>query len=248
MNRKKLMDLLGAVREKKLSVSKAFKFFQGLPYEDLGDVKLDSHRIFRKGYPEAVYGEGKSFEQIKKIVKSFLDLNQPLLVTRASEDVYKKLIKKNFVLEYHKIAKMIYTPFKRIGEENFEILVMSAGASDMKVAEEAALTAEILGCGVKRLFDVGVGGLQRLIKNISVLQEAKVIIVVAGMEASLGSVVGGLVGCPVIGVPTSVGYGAHFQGLASLLSMLNSCADGVCVVNIDNGYGAGIVARSILNI
>ena len=248
MNKKKLMDLLEAVREKKISVSKAFKSFQGLPYEDLGDVKVDSHRIFRKGYPEAIYGKGKSFKQIKKIAKSFLDLDQPLLITRANEDVYEKLIKESFVLKYDKVAKMIYTPFKRREGENFEVLVMSGGTSDMKVAEEAALTAEILGCGVRRLFDVGVGGLQRLIKKIPLLQKAKVIIVVAGMEASLGSVVGGLVGCPIIGVPTSVGYGAHFEGLASLLSMLNSCADGVCVVNIDNGYGAGIVARSILNI
>ncbi|GHU68257.1 1-(5-phosphoribosyl)-5-amino-4-imidazole-carboxylate carboxylase [Clostridia bacterium] len=216
-------------------------------FTDLGYAKVDYHRAKRQGVGEVIYGRGKTPEQIVGILSDMrLHGSNDVLVTRISSETAEFVMSRSISLDYHPIPQLAIampTPDKRRSVGN--IVVASAGTSDMSVCEEAALTAEVLGSKVTRVYDVGVAGLHRLLARLEVLESARVIVVVAGMEGALASVVGGLVSCPVIAVPTSVGYGASFGGLAALLAMLNSCANGISVVNIDNGFGAGFMANRI---
>lgn len=229
----------------KISVDKAFGFLKDLPYEDLGFAKLDNHRVIRKGFPEVVYCGGKSLRQIEEIVKNLMRKKGPLLLTRASPEYFRALKKTCPDLRYNKEAKTIFLKRgARPGKKGYALIV-TAGTSDIPVAEEARVTLDVMGCATKVLYDVGVAGIHRLLDKKTVLNNAKVIIVAAGMEGALASVISGLVSTPVIAVPTSIGYGASFKGLSALLTMLNCCSPGVAVVNIDNGFGAGYFAALI---
>ncbi|MGI6091422.1 MAG: nickel pincer cofactor biosynthesis protein LarB [Negativicutes bacterium] len=246
MDANTVIDVLKLFRSGTISEQEALDKLKILPYEDLLFAKIDHHRALRQGFPEVVYCQGKTVEQVVKIMEALTKQNNNILATRANKEMYAAV--QNIIpdAEYHEIARLIIV---RRSELNIDadrfILVVSAGTSDIPVAEEAALTAEIMGNEVKRVYDVGVAGIHRLLAHQDILQKANVLIVVAGMEGALASVVGGLVCKPVIAVPTSVGYGANFGGLAALLSMLNSCAAGIAVVNIDNGFGAGRLASMI---
>jgi pyridinium-3,5-biscarboxylic acid mononucleotide synthase len=239
-----LVNLLTQVQSGEMDIDAAMHALKRLPFENLGYARIDNHRCARTGVPEVVYCEGKSITQIQGIVKQLSQYNNNILATRADEKVYQAVLETNLKCQYHDLARIIVVnpePVEQLGD----IVVVSAGTSDIPVAEEAAITAEVLGNKVKRIYDVGVAGLHRLLYVCDDLFKANVAVVVAGMEGALASVVGGLVSCPVIGVPTSIGYGASFKGVAALLSMLNSCASGVSVVNIDNGFGAGYQASLI---
>ncbi|MCL2101745.1 MAG: nickel pincer cofactor biosynthesis protein LarB [Fibromonadales bacterium] len=246
MNRPEILSLLKEIKLGAISPEDALQKLRTEPFEDLGYAKVDHHRELRRGVPEVIYGARKTPEQIAGIAKSMVDRGQKLvLITRLTSEA-AEFAKKELSLKYHEIAQIgiigeIPKP-SGIGK----IIVATGGTSDMPVAEEAALTAEALGNEVVRLYDVGVAGVHRLFSHLDVIMDAQVIVSVAGMEGALTSVIGGLADCPVIGVPTSVGYGASFGGVAALLSMLNSCAGGVSVVNIDNGFGAAYLA-SIIN-
>jgi NCAIR mutase (PurE)-related protein len=240
-----LRKLLAQVQNGSLSVDQAVERLKNLPFEDLGYAKLDHHRSLRRGYPEAVFCEGKSREQIKNIVSRMMKQNINIVATRANKEVYDALKNLSTEVEYHEKARTIVIRQQSISRVLGKILIVTAGTSDIPVAEEAVVTAEVMGNEIERLYDVGVSGIHRLLAHKSKLDEANVIIVVAGMEGALPSVVAGLTSKPVIAVPTSVGYGASFGGLAALLTMLNSCASGVSVVNIDNGYGAAYIASQI---
>jgi NCAIR mutase (PurE)-related protein len=246
MDIQSLKKLLTDVRSGTLDVDEALERLRGLPYEDMGFAKIDSHRNIRCGFPEVIFCQGKTTDQIVKIVRRMLESNNNILATRASREIYDAVREAEPTAEYNELARTI-TITKIRGEppEGGLILVVTGGTADIPVAEEAAVTAEMMGNRVEKLYDVGVAGLHRLLGNKDKLFEATVIIVVAGMEGALASVVGGLVDKPVIAVPTSVGYGASFNGLSALLTMLNSCASGVSVVNIDNGFGAGYSAALI---
>jgi len=208
-------------------------------------ARIDVGREKRRGFPEVIYCPGKTTSQIKQIARCILRYNDTLLLTRATQEIYRGIKKISSKAVYNRQARLIYISKKRRFVKRGLILVVSAGTSDIPVAEEAAVTAELMGNKVERLYDVGVAGIHRLIQRSILLNKAEVIIVVAGMEGALASVVSGMVKKPVIGVPTSVGYGASFSGIAPLLTMLNSCSPGVCVVNIDNGFGAGYLAGII---
>jgi NCAIR mutase (PurE)-related protein len=218
-------------------------------YEDLGFAKVDHHRHRRKGFPEVIYCQGKTPQQVAKIAKSIADKGHDVLATRADRKAYlavKKVLKK---AEFHETARIIVVKKKvdsRKSKIENRIAIVTAGTSDQPVAEEAAVTAEFLGLKVDRLFDVGVAGIHRLVNNLDRIKDSRVVIVVAGMEGALPSVVGGLIDKPIIAVPTSVGYGSSFKGLSALLTMMNSCAPGIAVVNIDNGFGAAVMAFSIV--
>jgi pyridinium-3,5-biscarboxylic acid mononucleotide synthase len=216
-------------------------------YEDLGFAKIDHHRKKRKGFPEVIYCEGKTPEQVAKISEKIAKKRHAVLATRADKKVYlavKKVLPK---AKYYPEAKIITYKKQATGNRQLATVgILTAGTSDQKVAEEAAVTAEFLGLKVNRFYDVGVAGIHRLTKNINKINKNKVLIVVAGMEGALPSVVGGLVDKPIIAVPTSIGYGSNFKGLSALLTMMNSCAPGVAVVNIDNGFGAAVMAYTIL--
>ena len=214
------------------------------PFEDLGFAKVDHHRPVRQGFPEVVLGLGKTPDQIAKIAAQIVERGHPLLVTRADEAAWKTVKAVVANAEYHEAARCITVKGESVPGKG-TIALCTAGTADQPVAEEAAVTAEILGNTVERMYDVGVAGIHRVLSHRDRLATARVVIVVAGMEGALPSVVAGMVGVPVIGVPTSVGYGASFGGVAALLGMLNSCANGVSVVNIDNGYGAGCIASMI---
>lgn len=246
ISNQRLVELLDGVREGRVSVEQALERLRGLPYEDLGFAKVDHHRALRKGFPEVVYCPGKTVEQIVEIMRRLFSSGGTILATRAEPAVFTAVQKEFPGAEYHPAARAIVI---RDGQDALpaagNIGVVSAGTADLPVAEEAALTAELMGGRVHRLYDVGVAGIHRLLDNREKLIAARVLVVVAGLEGALASVVGGLVSCPVIAVPTSIGYGAHFGGLAPLLAMLNSCAAGVAVVNIDNGFGAGYIAALI---
>ncbi len=246
MDREKIKKLLENVRDDKIKIADALIILKTLPYEDLGFAKIDTHRDLRKGFPEVIYCKGKTLEQITKIVEKLSAENEFVMATKADKEVYEAI--KNVMKDavYYKTAKIVLIGQrkKKIGKKT--ILVASAGTSDLPVAEEAVVTAEAMGNTVERLYDIGVAGVHRLFNNKEKLFNANVIIVVAGMEGALASVIGGLVDKPVIAVPTSVGYGASFEGLSALLTMLNCCAPGVVVVNIDNGFGAGYFA-SVIN-
>ncbi|MDI6777082.1 MAG: nickel pincer cofactor biosynthesis protein LarB [Syntrophales bacterium] len=245
MNEKRLREILLGIREKRLNIDEAVEGLKQLPFYDLGFAKIDSHRELRQGFPEVVYCAGKTTEQVVTIVRDLAEkTDHNILATRAVREVYEAVAAEVAGAEYHDIARFII--IRRGSQEKRGcIVVLSAGTSDMPVAEEAALTAEAMGNKVERVYDVGVAGIHRLFNYRDKLLAARVLIAVAGMEGALPSVVSGLVDKPVIAVPTSVGYGASFGGLAALLAMLNSCASGVSVVNIDNGFGAGYQASLI---
>ncbi len=244
MEIERLKTLLEQVKNGKVAVEDALQSLRTLPFEDLGFSKIDHHRQLRTGFPEVIFCEGKTVAHVKQISERILAAGHPLLATRATPDMYEAVKEIASEARYNALGRTI-----AVSESDAAgvsgILVVSAGTSDLPVAEEAAETAQMMGNQPERLYDVGVAGLHRLISNHEKLLTARVIIVVAGMEGALPSVVGGLVDCPVIAVPTSIGYGASFGGLAALLGMLNSCASGVTVVNIDNGFGAGYSASLI---
>jgi NCAIR mutase (PurE)-related protein len=246
MDAVRLTEVLENVRNGKLSVTQAVARLRHLPFEDLGFAKVDHHRGLRQGFPEVILGEGKEPQQIAAIVRAMQRKRSNILVTRLNRDKMAFLKKSVRGLTYHGAARAATwsaRPVPIIGKG--AVLVVCAGTSDIPVAEEAAITAMMMGNEVERLFDVGVAGIHRLLENRPRLEAAAVLIVVAGMEGALPSVVAGLIDKPVIAAPTSVGYGASFHGLAALLGMLNSCAAGVTVVNIDNGFGAGFAAALI---
>ncbi len=244
MEIEKLKALLEQVKGGEIDVDTALQSLRTLPFEDLGFSKIDHHRQLRTGFPEVIFCEGKTVEHVKQISERILAAGHPLLATRATSDMYEAVKEIASAARYNALGRTItVSQSEDTGVPG--ILVVSAGTSDLPVAEEAVETAQMMGNQPERLYDVGVAGLHRLISNHEKLLTAKVIIVVAGMEGALPSVVGGLVDCPVIAVPTSIGYGASFGGLAALLGMLNSCASGVTVVNIDNGFGAGYSASLI---
>jgi hypothetical protein len=245
MDSLRLQQLLEQVQNQNLSVPEAMDQMKHLPFEDLGFAKVDHHRAMRHGMPEVIFGKGKTPEQILGIGEALLARSSNLLVTRASPDAAELLLKKLPDAEHFPLSGVVRVWRERTNKGRGKVGVVCAGTSDLPVMEEARLTAETMGNDVEALSDVGVAGLHRLLHYRTQLLEAKVIVVCAGMEGALPSVVGGLVSCPVIAVPTSVGYGASFHGLAALLGMLNSCASNVTVVNIDNGFGAGYVASLI---
>ncbi len=248
MDLKETREMLESIKDGSLDVEKALEKLQDLPFKDLGYAKIDNHRELRVGYPEVIYCAGKTVEQIKGIVEFMMTKGNNILGTRASEEAYEavKLICDR--AEYNKDARTITIKNKEVESRDTYIAIVTAGTSDIPVAEEAAITAEIFGNKVKRIYDVGVAGIHRLFDKLDVIREAKIIVVAAGMEGALASVLGGLINKPIIAVPTSVGYGANFGGLSALLCMLNSCASGVSVVNIDNGFGAGYLASMINNL
>jgi len=236
--------LLKQVKNGSLGIEEAVEKLRHLPFEDLGFARVDHHRQIRQGFPEVIYCPNKTTEQIIKIFASLAKKGNNVLATRAQPEVYKELVKtKKFPkLRYENLAKVIVLEQKKIKPSKSVLPIITAGTADLPVAEEARVTAEIMGQRTELIYDVGVAGLHRLLAHVPKLQKANVVIVIAGMEGALASVVGGLVSCPVIAVPTSVGYGASFDGLAALLTMLNSCASGVTVVNIDNGFSAAVSA------
>ncbi len=240
-----LKDLLARVGKGEISPEKACEKLKHYPYQDLGYAKIDHHRELRKGMPEVIYGEGKSDAQIIGIAREIVKRGSNLLVTRIGEATFKKLKKAVPQAKYDADARAAYLKQKKAEPGKGLIAVMTAGTSDVPVGEEAALTCEMLGNEVDRVYDVGVAGLHRLLGEYDKLSRARVVIVAAGMEGALPSVVAGLVSVPVVAVPTSVGYGASFKGVAALLAMLNSCPGGVGVVNIDNGFGAACLASLI---
>ena len=245
MDREKIRELLEKVKSGKTEIAEALSVLKTLPYEDLSFAKIDTHRDLRTGFPEVVLCQGKTLEQITKIVESLSSGSDLTMATKAGKEVYEAIRKVRPDATYHETAGIVLIGKEREKTTEKTILIISAGTADLPVAEEAAVTAEAMGNPVVRLHDVGVAGVHRFFANQDKLFDANVIIVVAGMEGALASVVGGLVDKPVIAVPTSVGYGASFDGLAALLTMLNCCAPGVVVVNIDNGFGAGYFAGII---
>ncbi len=245
MNRDDLSKLLNKVRAGTLRVADAVEQLRHLPYEDLGFARMDSHRALRQGFPEVIFCEGKTVPQVEAIARRILERHQTLLATRASAEMFEAVRACAPRAVYHPLSRAIVVKAAVRRSPIGQILVISAGTSDIPVAEEAAVTAKVLGSRVETLYDVGVAGLHRILDARSAMAQASVLVVVAGMDGVLPSVVGGLVDRPVIAVPTSVGYGASFHGVAALLTMLNSCAAGIGVMNIDNGFGAGILAHRI---
>jgi len=245
MNKEDITAILEKVKSGEIEVDDAASSLKDLPFKDLGFAKVDNHRSLRNGFPEVIYCEGKSLDEIEGIVKEMLKHENNILASRASKEVYQRIKKIAPEAVYHERPQMIFIEKQKLEKTKSKILVVSGGTSDIPVAEEAVITAEALGNSVERLYDVGVAGIHRLLGNLDILNDAEVIITVAGMEGALASVVGGLVDKPVIAVPTSVGYGANFGGVSALLTMLNSCASGIGVVNIDNGFGAAYLASTI---
>jgi NCAIR mutase (PurE)-related protein len=249
MDLEKLHQLLDSVQQGQTTVDEAMERLRQLPYEDLGYARLDLHRALRNGLPEVVFCQGKTIEHTTAILKQLWEHFDRVMGTRVSPEMAQAILEELPQAHYESLSRLVTL---RRGAPPFQpkhtpyALVVTGGTADMPVAEEAAQTLEFFGSRVERAYDVGVAGIHRLLDQLDLISKAAIIISVAGMEGALTSVVGGLVSCPVIGVPTSVGYGASFDGLAALLSMLNSCATGVSVVNIDNGFGAGIVAYRFL--
>ena len=233
-------------KDGRLTADQAVARLRAMPYQDLGFARVDHHRALRKGFPEVVYGEGKPPGQVVKLAAALLEESDTLLVTRASPEVFSAVSAAIPDAVYDETARTIVVDRRDSRELLPGVVIVSGGTSDAPVAEEAAITAELMDCRVERLLDVGVAGIHRLFARLDVLLNARAVVAVAGMEGALPSVVGGLVKAPVIAVPTSVGYGASFGGVAPLLAMLNSCAPGVSVVNIDNGFGAGYLAAMIV--
>ena len=247
VDKKQIEQILTNVKDGSLDVEGAVQRLRHLPFEDIGFAKIDHHRTLRCGFPEVIYCPGKTAEQVAAIFEKLAQTGQNIIATRADEFLYADVERRVDLegLRYERAARMIVLEQKPIESPVGEIVIVTAGTADMPVAEEARVTASMLGQKVELVCDVGVAGIHRLLGNVEQLRAANVVIVVAGMEGALASVVGGLVDCPVIAVPTSVGYGASFEGLSALLTMLNSCASGITVVNIDNGFGAAYAAGMI---
>lgn len=237
-------NLLEQVKNSEISITQAEEILKKLPYEDLGYAKLDHHRTLRSGFGEVVFCQGKAMEHLVQIFKSFYEHDTNVLGTRASVEQYEQVRQVLPMVKYDPLSRILSIQ-KKVEEKVGCVAVCTGGTSDIPVAEEAAQTAEFFGSNVIRIFDVGVAGIHRLLSKVEDIRKANCIIAVAGMEGALGGVVAGLVDKPVIAVPTSVGYGANFGGLSALLTMLNSCAEGLAVVNIDNGFGAGYLATQI---
>ncbi|HEY2384058.1 MAG TPA: nickel pincer cofactor biosynthesis protein LarB [Terriglobia bacterium] len=245
MTEEQIRKILEDHRAGALSADDALSRLRALPFEDLGFANIDHHRSLRQGFPEVIFGAGKTVEQVGRIVEAMHKHDHNILVTRANPAQFERVKQIAHEAEFHEGARAIAIHKDRTIHGKGTVMVVSAGTSDMPVAEEAVVTLRIMGNHVDALYDVGVSGLHRLLDRRERLSKARVVIVVAGMEGALPSVVGGLVSAPVIAVPTSIGYGASFNGIAALLGMLNSCASNVTVVNIDNGFGAGVVAGLI---
>ena len=245
MNAEAIRRIFEEVRKGKLSPDEGVARLRHLPFEDLGFAKVDHHRALRAGMPEVIFGEGKTPTQVAQIFSRLAKHGGNILATRTTRQQFAAVKKKAPKAEYRELARAVVLWRERKKYGKGTIAVVSAGTSDIPVAEEAVVTAELMGNDIERLYDVGVAGIHRLLANRGALARARVVVVCAGMEGALPSVVGGLIGVPVIAVPTSVGYGAAFKGLAALLGMMNSCASNVSVVNIDNGFGAGYVASLI---
>ncbi|MDZ7859457.1 MAG: nickel pincer cofactor biosynthesis protein LarB [Candidatus Krumholzibacteriota bacterium] len=250
MKENDLKGLLERVAKGKISVSDALERLKVLPFEDINFARIDHHRELRRGFPEVIFCQGKRADQIVRIARGILESGANLLATRCSDKQFENISPSLPDAEYHHDAKL-FTVRRVPVEKNGKVAIVSGGTSDMPVCEEAALSALFFGCAVDRFYDVGVAGIHRFISSLEEIRKADVIIVVAGMEGALASVVAGMISAPVIAVPTSIGYGASFDGLSALLTMLNSCAGGVSVVNIDNGYGAAfsaaLICRGIYN-
>ncbi|MEX0680449.1 MAG: nickel pincer cofactor biosynthesis protein LarB [Balneolales bacterium] len=245
MNRQTLRNLLDDVRKGETNVDKALKKLTDLPYKELGFAKIDNHRELRTGYPEVVFGQGKTPDQVRDIIAFMITRDSNILATRVTPEAAQAVKGIAPDAAYHETARCITIRKHKPVLTRTGIAIVTAGTADLPVADEAAITAEIFDNKVNRFFDVGIAGIHRLYDKLDEIRKAKVIIVVAGMEGALPSLVGGLVDKPVIAIPTSIGYGANFGGLSALLGMLTSCASGVSVVNIDNGFGAGYLASMI---
>ena len=245
MTKKEVEKLLKDVKNGHKSVEEALEVLKNFPYTDLGFAKIDHHREIRTGYPEIIYCAGKTVEQVVEIFRVMVKSEHNVIGTRANEEMYEAIKKISPDALYYREARIISIQRKKPPRPKSSIAVITAGTSDISVAEEAAVTAELLGNNVLRIYDAGVAGIHRLVDKLPEIRNCRVIIVIAGMEGALASVVGGLVDKPVIAVPTSVGYGANFGGISALLAMLTSCSTGVTVVNIDNGFGAGFSASMI---
>ena len=240
-----MLEILKNVSSGKLSPQGALTKLSVLPYEDIGHAKLDHHRSLRTGFPEVIFGQGKTIKQLVSIAEKLAARSDRVLITRIGEDAFKAIKSRLPGVVFNSDARAIILDRSKGGRRKPGITVVTAGTADIPVAEEAAVTAELMGNKVERIFDVGVAGIHRLLNHLEQIRSARVLVVVAGMDGVLPTVVGGLVTCPVIAVPTSVGYGANFNGIAPLLTMLNSCAPGVAVVNIDAGFSAGYMAGII---
>lgn len=245
MNQHQLRDLLEQVKSGEVAVDQAVDKMKHMPFEDIGFALVDHHRALRSGMPEVIFGQGKTPQHILTIAEKLLERSPNLLATRVAPEAAEIVTGKIDGAEYYPLSRVLRVWRDKTNLGKGTIAIVCAGTADLPVAEEARLTAEVMGNNVDSITDVGVAGIHRLLANLDRLQSARVIVAVAGMEATLATAIGGLVAIPVIGVPTSVGYGSHFNGLASLLSMLNSCASNVTVVNIDNGFGGGCVASLI---
>lgn len=246
MEEDQVRDLLEEVKQGTMPIDAALERLRALPVETVGNfAQLDQHRAIRCGFPEVVFGQGKTPDQVIQIVQHLTQQNDRVLVTRVTPEMSDRVLPHFQNMTYDAQARILVIDKQPDRAKKPGVFVLSAGTADIPVAEEAALTADLMGNAVDRIYDVGVAGIHRLLNQVDRLQKARVVVVVAGMDGALPSVVGGLVSVPVIAVPTSVGYGASFQGLAALLTMLNSCATGVAVVNIDNGFGAGVLASRI---
>jgi NCAIR mutase (PurE)-related protein len=245
MTEQNIRKILAGVKDGRLSIDDGLEKLRHLPFEDVGFARIDHHRVIRQGFPEVIFGLGKSVAQIEAIVKRMLAQQHNILVTRTSPQVFRRIKKLDRQAKFFPGSRTVLVQRDKTIHGKGKILIACAGTADIPVAEEALVTVEAMGNRVEPLYDVGVAGIHRILSERARLAQARVIIVVAGMEGALPSVVGGLVPVPVIAVPTSVGYGASLQGVAALLGMLNSCASNVAVVNIDNGFGAGFVASLI---
>jgi len=246
MNMNELAKLLEDIKQNKIAISDAMETIKSMPYEDLQYAKVDHHRELRNGHTEIIYSPGKSLEHIKGIISSLLERSSAnIMASRSSKEVYDAISEVTNQAVYYELARTVVVEREEYKTTKGYILIMTAGTADIAVAEEAAITATFLGNRVERLYDVGVAGIHRLLDNLELINQANAIIVVAGMEGALASVVGGLTDKPLIAVPTSIGYGANFGGVSALLGMLTSCASGIGVVNIDNGFGAASMASKI---
>jgi pyridinium-3,5-biscarboxylic acid mononucleotide synthase len=245
MNVKEVEKLLKDVKNGETSIEEALKILKDFPYTDLGFARIDHHREMRTGYPEIIYCAGKSVDQVKEIFRVMSGKENNVIGTRANNEMFDAVKSILADAAYYPVAKIISLQKKKPSSPESRIAIITAGTSDIPVAEEAAITAELLGNKILRIYDAGVAGIHRLVDKLPEIRTCRVIIVIAGMEGALASVVGGLVDKPVIAVPTSVGYGANFGGISALLAMLTSCSTGVTVVNIDNGFGAGFSASMI---
>lgn len=245
MNAKEVEKLLKEVKKGETSIEEALVVLKNFPYTDLGFAKIDHHRELRTGYPEIIYCAGKSVGQVSEIFRVMAEKENNVIGTRANQEMYEAVRSISTDAVYYPMARIISLQKNKPKPVESRIAIITAGTSDMPVAEEAAITAELLGNNVLRIYDAGVAGIHRLVDKLPEIRNCRVIIVIAGMEGALASVVGGLVDKPVIAVPTSVGYGANFGGISALLAMLTSCSTGITVVNIDNGFGAGFAASMI---